>query len=207
MLDIRLIRTKTVDVKKGVAAKGYDAAIVDEVIRLDAKRQKLDNEAQELRRERNQLAEEKNPSGRGREVKAQLKKVDAELNKVSAELTEALNNVPNLPLTIVPVGKNDIENKVMRTWGEPAVFDFVPKDHLELGQALNILDFEAGAKVAGSKFYYPYNEGAMLEFALMLYVFKLMQDEGFTPVITPDVARSRYYLGTGYLPKGDEAQT
>ena len=111
MLDIRLIRTKTEDVKKGVAAKGYDAAIVDEVIRLDAKRQKLDNEAQELRRERNQLAEEKNPSGRGREVKAQLKKVDAELNKVSAELTEALNNVPNLPLTIVPVGKNDIENK------------------------------------------------------------------------------------------------
>ena len=95
----------------------------------------------------------------------------------------------------------------MRRWGQPRAFDFEPKDHLELGSHLGILDFETGAKVVGSQFYYLYGDGALLELALVMFAMELLGKEGFTPAITPDLAKSRYYLGTGYMPKGDEAQT
>ena len=95
----------------------------------------------------------------------------------------------------------------MRKWGTPAKFKFEPKDHLQLGKSLGILDFETGAKVTGSQFFFLYGDGALLELALTLYTFEKLAKEGFLPVITPDLAKSRYYLGTGYMPKGDEAQT
>jgi len=95
----------------------------------------------------------------------------------------------------------------LRKWGEPKKFDFTPKDHLELGKSLGILDFETGAKVSGSQFYFWYRDGALLELALVQYAMELLSKEGFIPVITPDLAKSRYYLGTGYMPKGREAQT
>jgi seryl-tRNA synthetase len=95
----------------------------------------------------------------------------------------------------------------VRKWGEPKKIDFTAKDHLELGKSLGILDFDAGAKVAGSQYYFWYKEGALLELALVQYAMELLIKEGFLAVITPDLAKSRFYLGTGYLPKGEEAQT
>ena len=106
-----------------------------------------------------------------------------------------------------PIGKGDKDNVEIKKWGEPTKFSFTPKDHLELGKSLGILDFDAGSKVAGSQFYFLYGDGAMLELALTHYVFDKLSKLGFLPVITPDLAKSRYYLGTGYAPKGDEAQT
>jgi seryl-tRNA synthetase len=105
------------------------------------------------------------------------------------------------------VGKSDKENIEVRKWGTPTKFDFQPKDHLELGKSLGILDFETGAKVTGSQFFFLYGDGALLELALTRYAFEKLSKEGFLPVITPDLAKSRYYMGTGYMPKGDEAQT
>jgi seryl-tRNA synthetase len=95
----------------------------------------------------------------------------------------------------------------LRKWGNIPTFDFEIKDHLELGTELGILDFESGSKVSGSQFYYLYGDGALLELALIQYAFEVLSQEGFLPVITPDLAKSRYYLGTGYAPRGDEAQT
>jgi seryl-tRNA synthetase len=115
--------------------------------------------------------------------------------------------IPNPAAPDVKIGKGEADNEVIRKWGDVPKFDFEPKDHLALGTSLGILDFETGAKVVGSQFYYLYGDGALLELALTQYAFEILSKEGFLPVITPDLAKSRYYLGTGYLPKGDEAQT
>jgi seryl-tRNA synthetase len=115
--------------------------------------------------------------------------------------------VPNVVHPEAPVGESEDENKVHREVGEKPKFGFTPKDHLQIGKELDLIDFEAGAKVSGSQFYYLKNEAVLLEFGLVQYALELLMKEGFIPMITPDLALSRYYLGTGYLPRGDEAQT
>lgn len=206
MLDITFIRENTEKVKKGVAAKQLDPKIVDEVLELDEQRRRLIVGVEEMRAKRNKAADDKDIE-EGKKLKSALKDKEPELDKVSQGYLEALSKVPNLPLPQVPVGKSEKDNVELRKWGEPRKFDFVAKDHLELGKSLGILDFETGAKVAGSQFYFWYGDGAFLELALAQYAMELLAKEGFTPVITPDLAKSRYYLGTGYLPKGNEAQT
>lgn len=206
MLDIQIIRDNPEKVKKGVAAKRYDPNLVDEVLKLDLKRRGLMKEIEEVRAQRNLAAKEKDIE-KGREVKEQLQKLEPDLEKAENDFLEVLQKIPNLPLDNAPVGSGDGENVEIRKCGEPTKFDFEPKDHLELGKNLGILDFDAGAKVAGSQFYFLYGDAALLELALTHYVFEKLSKEGFLPVITPDLAKSRFYLGTGYAPKGDEAQT
>lgn len=216
MLDIKFIRENKEKVKKAVADKQLDTALVDKVLGLDEAWRKALQEVENLRAERNKAAKAKDIK-KGKEVKEKLQKIEPELEKIEANFNEMLNQIPNLPLPQVPVGKNEKDNIEVRKWGEPKKFsakggsasgrDFTPKDHLELGKSLGILDFETGAKVAGSQFYFWYGDGARLELALIQYAFDLLEKEGFLPVITPDLAKSRYYLGTGYLPKGKEAQT
>ena len=206
MIDIELIRTDPENFKKRVAAKQFDPALVDKVLELDDRRRKLMVEIQGLQAERNRIAREKNID-EGKRIKEELKDKEPELDKIQREFDENLAQIPNPPLPEVPLGKNETENVEVRKWGEPRKFDFKPKDHLELGTSLGILDFETGAKVSGSQFYFLYGDGALLELALVQYAFEFLSKEGFKPVITPDLAKSRYYLGTGYMPKGSEAQT
>ena len=207
MLDINFIREKKDLVKKGVADKQYNPDIVDRVLELDEKRRKLILEIEGLRAKRNKIAEEKNVSEEGRKLKEELKDKEPEYEKVEAEYKELLWKIPNLPSPKAPVGKSDKDNVEIRKWGTPTKFDFKSLDHVELGKKLGILDFEAGAKVTGSQFYFLYGDGALLELALTHFAFDKLSKEGFLPVITPDLAKSRYYLGTGYAPKGNEAQT
>ncbi|OGM04376.1 serine--tRNA ligase [Candidatus Woesebacteria bacterium RIFCSPHIGHO2_12_FULL_42_9] len=206
MLDIQFIRENTDKVKKGVSDKQFDPKLVDRVLDVDGKRRKLIVEVEELRAKRNKVSEEKNIE-EGKKIKEELKAKEPQLTKIEEEYNEIINQIPNLPLDATPIGKSEKDNVEVRKWGEPKKFDFTPKDHLELGKSLGILDFEAGAKVAGSQFYFWYREGAALELALVQYAMELLSKEGFIPVITPDLAKSRYYLGTGYMPKGNEAQT
>jgi seryl-tRNA synthetase len=205
MLDIQFIRDNPEKVKKGVSDKQYDPGVVDEVLALDKKRREILSKIEELRAERNRLAKEKNIEG-GKKVKVELQKLEPELEKMNEEFTEKINLIPNIPSDKAPVGKNEKENVEVKKWGIPRKFDFEPKDHLTLGTDLGILDLETGAKVSGSQFYFWYKEGALLELALVAFTMETLEKEGFTPVITPDLAKSRYYLGTGYQPKGDEAQ-
>ena len=207
MLDINFIRENKDIVKKGVADKQFDSSLVDKVLELDEKRRKLILEIEQLRAKRNRIADEKKFSEEGKIIKERIKDSEPELEKVSKEYLETLQKIPNLPSDKAPAGKNDKDNVEVRKWGTPTKFDFKPKDHLELGKSLGILDFETGAKVTGSQFFFLYGDGALLELALTRYAFDKLSKEGFLPVITPDLAKSRYYLGTGYMPKGDEAQT
>jgi seryl-tRNA synthetase len=206
MLDIKLIREKTDIVKKGIGAKGFDESLVNELLDFDEKKRKLQAEIEELRSKRNSFAKEKNIE-EGKRIKDELKDKEPKLDKIEEKFHEALLAIPNLPSEKSPSGKNEKENVEVKKWGEPKKFDFVTKDHLELGKSLGILDFETGAKVTGSQFYYLYGDGALLELALIQYAIEFLVREGFKAVITPDLAKSRYYLGTGYLPKGKEAQT
>ncbi len=207
MLDINFIRENIDLVKKGVSDKQFDPSLVDKVLKLDEARRKLILETEQLRAKRNKIAEEKKPSEEGKKIKDLLKDKEPELDKVAKEFTETLQKIPNLPNDKVPVGKSEKDNVEVRKWGTPKEFDFKPKDHLEIGKELGILDFETGAKVTGSQFFFLYGDGALLELALTMYALEKLSKVGFLPVITPDLAKSRYYLGTGYMPKGDEAQT
>jgi len=206
MLDIQLIRDKTEEVKNAVKNKQMNVKLVDEVLVLDLKRRALIKEIEEIRAERNIAAKEKNIE-KGKEIKARLQKLEPELDRIDTEFIDALWKIPNIPSEKAPIGKGEKDNVEVRKWGEPTKFNFKPKDHLELGKGLGILDFETGAKVTGSQFFFLYGDGARLELALTMYAFDKLSKAGFLPVITPDLAKSRYYLGTGYTPKGDEAQT
>ena len=207
MLDINFIRENKDLVKKGVADKQFDPGQVDRVLELDEKRRKLILVVEGLRAKRNKIADEKKPSEEGKKIKEELKDKEPEYEKIEKEYRELLFKVPNLPYPKVPIGKDDKDNVEIRKWGQPTKFNFEPKDHLELGKSLGILDFETGAKVTGSQFYFLYGDGALLELALTRYAFEKLSKVGFLPVITPDLAKNRYYLGTGYMPKGNEAQT
>lgn len=205
MLDIKYIRENTDKVKKGIAAKNYKPELIDELVKADDSRLESLRIVQDLRTKRNQFAKEKNIE-EGKKLKGELTKVEESLKAAEEKFNTVLGQIPNLPEDGVPEGKGEADNVEKSKWGDVPKFDFEPKDHVELGKNLDILDFEAGAKVAGSGFYYLKNDGALLEIALTLYGLNFLTKKGFTPFITPDLARARYYLGTGYLPQGPEAQ-
>ncbi len=205
MIDIKLIREQPELVRAGVIAKGYAAQMVDEILATDKTYRQLLTQVETLRAQRNQLGRDQ--IDQGKLIKEQMKDLEPQLEEVSKKFQEQLSSIPNLPSPKAPVGKGESENIEIKKWGTPRQFDFPLKDHLELGAKLGILDFESGSKVVGSQFYYLYGDGALLELALIQFAFNFLSKEGFLPVITPDLAKSRYYLGTGYNPKGDEAQT
>lgn len=205
MLDLKFIRENSDLVRQKVALKGYSADVVDKVLVLDESRRKLLVETETMRAHRNQLTKE--DIEEAKQIKTRLSLIEPELEAIEVELKSALNAVPNLPAEDVPVGHGEKDNIEVKKWGTPRDFDFPVKDHLQLGNELGILDFESGSKVAGSQFYYLTGGGAQLELALVRFAFDVISKEGFLPVITPDVAKSKYYLGTGYQPRGDEAQT
>src|SRR3989344_709156 len=206
MIDINLVRENPDKVKTGIQKKGYEPSLVDEVLELDKKYREVLKLVEDLRAERNKVAKEQDVE-RGKAIKEELKTLELKLEMAEAEHLISLQQIPNLPDDKAPEGHGEDQNKKVSKWGEPKEFSFTPKDHVELGKELDIIDFENGAKVAGSGFYYLKNDGALLELALVAYGLKFLNEKGFTPIITPDLAQKRFYEGTGYLPKGEEAQT
>lgn len=215
MLDIKFIRENPDKVREGLKKKGVEFDL-DYLLQLDEKRRAKIKEVDDLRAEQNAVSDEiAGLSGKSKEkkvaemkeLKSKLGDFEFELKALDTEFSELMFKIPNLPLDEVPVGKDEKDNVEIRVWGKKRDFDFTPKDHLELGAALGIIDFETGAKVSGSGFYYLKNEGVMLELALVHYTLDFLRRNNFTLWLTPDMARRQFYLGTGYLPKGPEAQT
>ncbi|KKS37481.1 MAG: serine--tRNA ligase [Candidatus Sungbacteria bacterium RIFCSPLOWO2_12_FULL_41_11] len=215
MLDIKFIRENPDKTREGLKKKGMDFDL-DYLLSLDEKRRKKIQEVDEMRARQNALSGEiatarksdrdKNIA-ESKELKIKLGDVEFELKAIEEEFEELTGKFPNLPLDNVPVGAGERDNVAFREIGERPKFSFETKDHLELGINLGIIDFETGAKVSGSDFYYLKNAGVMLELALVQYALEFLSQKGFSPRITPDLARSKFYLGTGYLPRGSEAQT
>jgi seryl-tRNA synthetase len=205
MLDIKTIKEDPERTKKAISSKGYDPALVDQVLKkydifLNAL-QKFEN----LSAQKNKYAKEKNIK-KGKETKSLLQHSKKDLSQAQEEFESALFQIPNLPSNDTPEGKDESQNKVLSSWGDKPEFNFKPKDHLELAKALDLIDFERGAKVTGSQFYFLKGDLVLLEQALINFGIDLLSKEGYKLITTPDLAKSRYYLGTGYLPKGQEAQ-
>lgn len=209
MLDIQFIRDNIEKVKKGVSDKQLDPKLVDKVIDVDEKRRSLIKEIEELRAQRNKYAKEKNIE-EGKKVKELLKSKEPELEKEEKEFEEILRKIPNIAADDVKVGKDEGENEVIRKWppswetsasqGEtPRKFDFKAKDHLELGEALGIIDVERASKVSGSRFNYLKGDAVLLEFALVNFALGTLTKEGFIPVVPPVLIKKESMAGMGYL--------
>ena len=208
MLDIKFIRENLEKVKENLKKRNLKIDI-EIILGLDAKRVSLLQKIENLRAERNKISQEKTSASikRGKEIKEELKILEPRLSALEKELEGLLWELPNMVSPKAPVGKNETENVVLRQWGNPPKFSFKPLDHLELAEKLDLVDFKTGAKVAGSNFYYLKNEAVILEQALIFYALNFLTAKCFTPWLTPDLAKERFYLGTGYLPRGPEAQT
>lgn len=214
MLDPQLIRNNVEKVKQNTKERGMNDNTIDTWLEIDQKRTSIIKKIEEMNKRKNELAELlKDANNRtpelieeGKQLKTSVEPLLKEQEQYEVEWTQLINQIPNIHFDEVPKGKSDAENVTLREVGTKPIFDFEPKDHVTLMTALNLVDFETGAKVAGSQFYYLKNEAVLLDLALQQFGINLFREKGYEVVITPDLAKSRYYLGTGYAPRGDEAQ-
>ncbi len=211
MLDLNLIREKPDLVRKDLLDRQMDPGPVDEVLGLDERRRELIQEVENLKAERNAVSKEigrmKDPAERQakidsmREVGDRIAGLDEQLRNVETQLNEILALIPNIPDQTVPVGKDESENVVLKTIGEPREFDFQPKPHWELGPALGIINFDQGVKITGSRFYVLSGPGARLQRALIAWMLDLHIRQGYTEKYTPFMVKAEVLFGAGQLPK------
>lgn len=210
MLDAAYIREHLDEVKANCTKRNVKPD-VDAVVQLDDRRKQLVQERQVIQQRQNEISGQmKDPAKReqlkeeGKRLREQVAGLEQQEKQVQADLITALKTVPNMTHPAAPVG-GEHDFKVIRTWGTPRQFDFKPLDHVALCEKLDLADFEAGSIVAGQKFYFLKNEAVLLELALVQYAMKLLMEAGFTPVITPDLARQEVLEGIGFAPRGPES--
>ena len=214
MLDYRFIKENLEAVKKNIADRNMTAD-ADIVVELYDKRTALVSKRQGLQEKRNANAAamkgKMSPEERsvlveeGRKIKEDIAAVEKELAEVEPALEEAARQIPNMANPAVPIGKVDTENLEVKKIGTPRKFDFAPKDHVQIMEELDLIDFERATKVSGPKFYYLKNEAVFLEQALIMYALNTLRKHGFTTFITPDVAREEILKGIGFNPRGNES--
>jgi seryl-tRNA synthetase len=217
MLDAAYIRDHAEAVKQNCKNRGALHAEVDRVIELDQKRKLLAGETQTLQKQANDTAKavgpEKDPAKKqelialGKSLREQVALKEKEYHQVEAELHAALLTIPNMTHPDAPVGSTPADNKVIKKSGTPRTFDFIPKDHVQLAEELDLVDFEAGASVTGNKFYFLKNEAVLLELALIQFTMQKLVSKGYTPIITPDLARVEVLEGIGFMPRDPNPET
>jgi seryl-tRNA synthetase len=209
MLDIKFIREFPEKVEKAAKDKHVEIDI-KKILSLDEEYRDVLTKAQNLREDKNKLSSEikgkptEEQIKKGKEVKEVLEKLESKLSELEPELNKLLLQVPNPAKDDVIFGKNDTENEVLRKVGEPTKFSFTPKDHLTLGEALDIIDVERASKISGARFYFLKNEGALLEFALRELAFNLLVKEGFVPIVPPVFIKTEVMKGLGYMENGGD---
>jgi seryl-tRNA synthetase len=216
MLDRKFIVENADLIRQNCERRGARAD-VDKFVELDAQRREKQSEVDRLNQQANAVsksigkakdAEEREArKNEGRELREQTAAAQAELDALLAEMDSIQRAIPNLSHPDAPLGADDQANLEVRRGQTPQpAFDFKPLDHVALGESLGLMDFEGGAKVAGHGFYFLKNDAVLLELALQRYALELLISEGFTPTITPDLARNEILQGTGYIPRGPETQ-
>ena len=215
MLDLKFIREHVEAVAENARNRGVEVD-VGLVVELADRRSALMQELNELRQRQNRLAKsvgkERDPEARegliaeSRSTKERIPEKERELAEVEGRLREEMVGIPNMTHPDAPIGKDDSENVEIRRWGEIPEFGFEPKDHVELGESLGIIDFDAGAKTTGSKFYFLRGDAVLLELGLVRYAMDRLIERGYEPTITPDLARDEALVGTGFSPRGPETQ-
>jgi seryl-tRNA synthetase len=211
VIDIRLLREKPDEVRQAYERLGAPVDLAG-VTAADARLRDLKNESQTLQAEQNRISKEigratpgparEEAKAQGSALKERIEKLAAELAAAEAKVDELLLDLPNLPHPSVPVGKDETENQVIREEGTRRQYDFAPKPHWDLGTALDIIDFERGVKISGSRFYVLKSWGARLQRALITFMLDLHTGKhGYVEIYPPYMVRRECLVGTGNLPK------
>ena len=216
MLDIKKLRNDYEETAKKLANRGVKQEVLDTFMSLDEKRRKLLVETEKLKKYRNEVSGaiaslKRNKEDADtkikemREVGDEIKLKDDQLEEIDIQIEDIASGLPNLPHESVPVGDDEADNLEIRKWGTPKVFDFDVKSHWDIAEALDIVDFERGAKVAGSRFVFYKGLGARLERAIYNFMLDLHTGEhGYTEMITPILVNGESMYGTGQFPKFKE---
>ena len=216
MLDRKYIVENAELVKQNCSRRGTSAD-VDQLVAIEAQRRVKLNEVQEFNTQANannkliKQAADDNERQKiieaGRQLREQKDAAQADCDELEQQALAIQRLIPNLSHPAAPVGSNDKANLELRHGThQPRVFDFSPRDHVDLGEKLDLFDFEGGAKTTGHGFYFLKNDAVLLEMALQRYALELLIQEGFTPTTTPDLARNEILEGIGYIPRGPETQ-
>ena len=212
MLDLKAIRQNPEAFKTSLTRKGVDVSQIDTLLVLDESKREFLQKVEALKQKQNQVSKEmpKLSGAEKEKVLAEMKAIadekkvlEADLEKVEGDVQKILESLPNPPHPEAPDGKDDSENRVLRKWGEIRNFDFKPKEHWEIAEALELLDTERSAKISGSRFFFLRNELALLQMALMNWAFLEVSKKGFSPTIPPFLTRKEAIYGTGYLDRDE----
>lgn len=214
MLDYRFIKENLDAVKENIKNRNMSAD-ADAVVELYDRRTALVTRRQELQQKRNENAAAMKGKmdadvrqkliEEGKRIKDEISEVEKDCEEIEARLEDAARKIPNMAHPDAPVGKLDTENLEVKKVGVPRKFDFEARDHVQLMEELDLVDFERGTKVSGQKFYYLKNEAVFLEQALIMYALGILRKHGFTTFITPDLARQEILQGIGFNPRGNES--
>ena len=215
MLDAQFIRDNLEAVRTNCKNRNVQVDL-DKVVACEVARKEAIQLTQTVQQRQNEVAKlipkEKDPAKKqeliqeGRTLREKVGTLETQLKQIETEQLAILATIPNMSHPDAPVGTTAEDNKVITRWGEPRKADFPLKDHVVLGEALDLVDFEAGAAVTGQKFYFLKNEAVLLELALVQYAMGTLLKHGYTPVITPDLARVDVLEGIGFIPRGPETQ-
>jgi seryl-tRNA synthetase len=213
MLDAKFIRENEGMVRESLQNRYYDLSVLERFLDLDKRWRALTEEGNALRKKRNDVSEEipklpkEQKQARINEMKGiadRIRTIEAEVKKIESDRDDLLLNIPNISDPSVPLGKLDEGDVFLRSWGEQRKLDFTPLKHWEIGEKLDIIDFERGAKVAGTGFYVLKGDGARLERALINFMLDLHREQGYREVFPPAIINRKSCVGTGQLPKMHE---
>ena len=214
MLDYKFIKDNLEAVKENIKNRNMTAD-ADIVVKLYDERTAMVTELQALQQKRNENAQSMKQKldndkrqeliNAGKAIKEEIATLEAKLKETEEQLEEAARQIPNMVHPKAPIGKLDTENLEVKVSGTPRKFDFEPKDHVQIAETLDILDFDRATKVSGPKFYYLKNEAVFLEQALIMYALNTLRKHGFEMFITPDVAKEEVLKGIGFNPRGNES--
>lgn len=212
MLDIKYLRNNPDEAKERLAGRGVATETVDSYLALDAKRREILVHVEELKAQRNVVSDQIGQKKRAKEdahaeiaemqqLAQTVKALDEQVEQIDADLKQQALRFPNLPNPNIPVGSDEAANREELKWGNIPTFDFTPKAHYEIGEALGILDWERGAKVSGARFVYYIGQGARLERAVYNFMLDEHRKEGYTEVLPPYLVKDAAMFGTGQYPK------
>ena len=213
MLDAKFIRDNEALVRQSLVNRHYDLSVLEKFSDLDKRWRALVEEGNALRKKRNEVSEEIPKLDKDKKqakiaemkgIAERIKIIEGSVKKLEVDRDEVLLNMPNVPDPSVPVGESAENNAIVKTWGSPRKFDFKPLTHWEIGERLDILDFERGAKITGTGFYVLKGAGARLERALINYMLDLHHEQGYGELFPPVVINRKSCVGTGQLPKMHE---
>lgn len=219
MINLKLLIEQPEKIREALAKKHF-AGNIDQILKLDQERKKIMQESETLKARQNKISKEIGGGGgdgggdggaeastekatlleESKQLKEDLKALEPKLQELQAQMEELALTIPNPPLNSVPEGKDDSENKPIKTVGKQPKFDFTPLDHIELGKKHNLIDIQTASDMSGSRFYYLKNEAVLLEFALVQFVLQKLISKGFTPIIPPVLVKEKAMVATGFFP-------